>query len=434
MDHPVHIRPIVDFEWNRINPDSGDLDSFSIPFATGYGNRPMVYSAPGYTNQYSLPAKFANDPLWQAQYAHGLSSPMPPWMRWDFLQWTQTGDGAYFGYPPDGEKACELNYWRGTPDELLTFCDTKPSWAYPAPAPEPPPVVIPAPPPPTPAPPPVVTPPPPVPTPVPPPPTPPPPAPTPEPPPPAPLPNGLVLQETWFGKASYQKYHVQSPRDVVYHLVRFNIADLADVVIDSRVAVAETTTFLKRSGVQIAINGLDGFTSTRKGRTVITSINGFASYHGAYFGKQGPEQTLWIGPDMSFSLIKPAQIWSACSFPNLLILNGQIQILDKAPDDIRARTALGISQDGQTIILMVVDGGDYFVQEGMNFSEVSNILLQNGAWTGIMGDGGGSTTLVRLGDDGNPLVVNTPMGENADGQRSVAIHMGFTFKSSIIVS
>ncbi len=402
MDHPVHIRPIVDFEWNRINPDAGDLDSFSIPFAAGYGYRPMVYSAPGYTNQYKPPAKFATDPLWQAQYAHGLSSPMPPWQRWDFLQWTQTGDGAYFGYPPDGEKACELNYWRGTSEELLAFCDMKPSWTYPPPTPEPPPVVTP--------PPPVVN------------------------PPPAPVPNGLVRQETWFGQARYQKYHVQFPRDVVYHIVQFNIADLEDVVIDSRVAVAETTTFLKRAGVHVAINGLDGFTSTRKGRNVITSIVGFAAYHGSYFGKQGPEQTLWISPDRSFSLTKPAKIWSACSYPNLLILNGQIQPMDKAPDDIRARTALGISQDGQTITLLVVDGGDYFVREGMNFPEVSNILLQYGVWTGIMGDGGGSTTLVRLGDDGNPLVVNSPIGENADGQRSVAIHMGFRFNSSLKVS
>jgi GH25 family lysozyme M1 (1,4-beta-N-acetylmuramidase) len=398
-DHPVHIRPIVDYEWNRINPNAADLDGFSIPFANVYGKRPMVYSAPGYVNQFYLPLKFDMDPNWEANYAHGKAVRMPPWSTWDFLQWSQTGDGAYYGYPSDGEKACELNYWWGNPDDLLDFCDTKPDWIDPPPLPEPPPVVVTPPPDPTP-----------IPT-------------------PAPQPNGLVTEETWFDKVIYQKWHTQDPHDITYHLVKIDIADLADVLFDDHVAVAETSTFLQRSGAQIAINGLDGFTSKRKGRNIITSIIGFAACHGRSFGKLGPEQTLFISQDLQFSLSKPASIWSACSYPNLLILNGQVQQLDKVPDDIRARTAIGITQDGKTLILLVVDGGDYWVKVGASFMETANILLQNGAWLGIMGDGGGSTTLVRYGDSGKPIVVNKPSGENADGQRSVAIHCGFRIKT-----
>ncbi len=251
------------------------------------------------------------------------------------------------------------------------------------------------------------------------------------PPPPTPLPppilDGMVLEEIWFGKALYQKYQRQSPRKETFHIVQFKVADLADIVIDKRVSVTETSTFLHQSGVQIAINGPDGFTSMRKGGKVITSINGFASYHGSYFGNLNTEQTLWIDKDLNFSFIKPRQIWSACSFPNLLIMNGAIQPLDKPADDIHARTAFGISKDGKSITILVVDGGDVKGTQGISFDETSKILLACDVWTGIMGDGGGSSTLVRRGDDGNPLVVNKPMGENSDGERSVAIHMGFRF-------
>ena len=34
-DHPCHIRPIVDFEWNKIATTPSDLYGFAVPFANG---------------------------------------------------------------------------------------------------------------------------------------------------------------------------------------------------------------------------------------------------------------------------------------------------------------------------------------------------------------------------------------------------------------
>jgi hypothetical protein len=45
-----------------------------------------------------------------------------------------------------------------------------------------------------------------------------------------------------------------------------------------------------------------------------------------------------------------------------------------------------------------------------------------------MGDGGGSTTLAIDGGGYNPVIVNKPSGEGADGQRPVAVKMGIKLR------
>src|SRR5574341_2351446 len=77
--------------------------------------------------------------------------------------------------------------------------------------------------------------------------------------------------EDWFGGAA--KYHkVQTSikrsdglHSLTYHLVEIDLSRF-EIVLDPKVAVASTTNFLARSKAQIAINGLDGFYSIKKGR------------------------------------------------------------------------------------------------------------------------------------------------------------------------
>lgn len=83
----------------------------------------MIYSAPGYWADYGTNNPMWSDyPFWQAQYDQGAFDLVKPWNKWDFLQFTQQGKGVDYGVPLDGEIACELNYWRGTYQELLDFC------------------------------------------------------------------------------------------------------------------------------------------------------------------------------------------------------------------------------------------------------------------------------------------------------------------------
>jgi lysozyme len=131
LDYPVDLPPFVDYEWSkegkRYNPIIDDLWGCVVPFSEAYGKQPGIYTAPGYWNERgSTNALWASFPLWLAQYRQGLADPLNPWIGYDFLQWTEIGEGIQYGVPVTGERSCELNYWRGTREELLTFCGLPP--------------------------------------------------------------------------------------------------------------------------------------------------------------------------------------------------------------------------------------------------------------------------------------------------------------------
>lgn len=124
-DHPCDIRPAVDYEWSplgkKYNADMSDLQSWHTAFYGGYGKLGMIYTAPGYWNQYSGGAGWAQNPLWAAQYKVRLPDRFGPWPAWKFWQFTGTGDGSKYGVPADGEKAVDLNYWCGTLADLQAW-------------------------------------------------------------------------------------------------------------------------------------------------------------------------------------------------------------------------------------------------------------------------------------------------------------------------
>ena len=70
------------------------------------------------------------------------------------------------------------------------------------------------------------------------------------------------------------------------------------------------------------------------------------------------------------------------------------------------RTALGISQDGTRLIMMVVDGRTHSI--GATHDELANLMLEYGAYDAMNLDGGGSSTMVvKEPSDAAPEVVNT---------------------------
>ena len=84
---------------------------------------------------------------------------------------------------------------------------------------------------------------------------------------------------------------------------------------------------------------------------------------------------------------------------------------------LEPRTAIGISQDGNTLILATIDGR-YTGAAGMKTKEVGQLMVSLGAWRAINIDGGGSTTMWIKAEGG---VVNNP----SDGCcRAVGNHLG----------
>src|SRR5207249_189072 len=85
--------------------------------------------------------------------------------------------------------------------------------------------------------------------------------------------------------------------------------------------------------------------------------------------------------------------------------------------DRNPRTAAGITEDGSTLILAVVDGRST-VSAGMTTEELGGLMKDLGAWRALNLDGGGSSTMYVKSAGG---VVNSP----SDGvERQVANHIG----------
>jgi hypothetical protein len=108
----------------------------------------------------------------------------------------------------------------------------------------------------------------------------------------------------------------------------------------------------------------------------------------------------------------------------LLVENGQDRgaTAQVAPTERHPRTAAGVSRDGRTLLLLVVDGRQPGWSIGLTLPELARMLLDVGAWNAVNLDGGGSTAMWHREPGGSAgHVINRP----SDGQvRPVANHLG----------
>ncbi|HET7143505.1 MAG TPA: phosphodiester glycosidase family protein, partial [Anaerolineales bacterium] len=89
---------------------------------------------------------------------------------------------------------------------------------------------------------------------------------------------------------------------------------------------------------------------------------------------------------------------------------------------------IGINHNGRWLYLVVVDGRQPFYSTGATYKELADILLDLGADEAMALDGGGSSTMVIQGDNGQPLVLNSPIDSFIPGrERAVANHLGIYF-------
>ena len=112
----------------------------------------------------------------------------------------------------------------------------------------------------------------------------------------------------------------------------------------------------------------------------------------------------------------------------MLLLQGEpVEGLDDI--ELDPRTAIGLNRNGRWLILAVVDGRQPFYSEGATFTELADILRDYGAFIGMALDGGGSSTMVVQGEDGKPVILNSPIDQYAPGrERPVANQFGVYLK------
>ena len=259
---------------------------------------------------------------------------------------------------------------------------------------------------------------------------------------PAPIP----MKREYFEGVTYQRVVRYLPHAMIAHVMvidrketgaQFEITPPSDV--DGGAVEARTTSqFLEEFDLQIAVNG-DGFFPwwsrspadyyPHSGDPV--TPNGVAASYGEVYadGLQDPrpEPTIYITRrgDLTFNRA-PNRIFHALSGDRMLVQSGEV-IQDLNDTAIEPRTAIGTNHNGRWILLIVVDGRQPFYSAGATFAELADLMSDFGAFNAMSLDGGGSSTMVIEDENGEPLLLNSPIDSYIPGrERPVANHFGIS--------
>jgi exopolysaccharide biosynthesis protein len=139
----------------------------------------------------------------------------------------------------------------------------------------------------------------------------------------------------------------------------------------------------------------------------------------------GIEPTLYINRRnvLSFNN-QPSKVHTAISGDRMIVLKGEI-VPDLDDAELEPRTAMGINRNGRFLYLVVVDGRQPFYSAGATFRDLAELLIDQGAYAAMSLDGGGSSTMVVEGKDGQAMILNSPIDSYIPGrERPVGNHLG----------
>ena len=240
----------------------------------------------------------------------------------------------------------------------------------------------------------------------------------------------------------YERIVRQEPRLLVIHIVTIDLkangiktlVTPGDPNQERPLAAKTTSQFLSDNDLQLAING-DAFIPwqdlgplgyfPRPGERV--TPQGFAASKGTIYAQDTNEQpTLYIYRNNKASMnALIGKTYNAVSGFELLLWNGNIrQGLNDS--DIDPRTAVGLNRAGNKLIIIIVDGRQPGYSEGITLAELAQIFAERKVYSVMNMDGGGSSTLVIEGENGEAEILNSPVHQGIPGnQRPVGNHLGF---------
>lgn len=271
-----------------------------------------------------------------------------------------------------------------------------------------------------------------------------------------PLPSGLVVtsQDRVFGQAVLSRLERGGEAPLVAHVVRLDLdpetlrfdTTSADESGGGEFVARLTSAELARTGAQLAVNAsyFLPFRGGRKGGEDYYPHVGDAVWASGAVIADGravsPAETALDVRVNAILCMRDARLqilpgqacprWAtdAVAAGPLLLEDGRRADVSAHDPDYAAslapRTALGLSRDRRTAWIVVVDGRQPGYSLGVGLAELADLFSALGAVDALNLDGGGSTTLVRQGEDGLPEIVGRPIHTNVPGrERPVANHL-----------
>lgn len=202
---------------------------------------------------------------------------------------------------------------------------------------------------------------------------------------------------------------------------------------------AQTTSdFVKEFKLQLAINGsffgpfrengpLDYYPHNGEPVSVFGQV---ISNGNSYSSSQSDSTVLCFAPDNRVQIRREScekSAVQALSGGDVFVDGGKPVVLKDNPtkNDLYPRTAVAIDKSGEKLWLIIVDGRQAKYSEGMTLPELTDIVMELGAYKALNLDGGGSTTLV-VADSGGTRSLNSPIHTRIPmRQRPIANHLGF---------
>jgi hypothetical protein len=262
---------------------------------------------------------------------------------------------------------------------------------------------------------------------------------------PAPIP----MKQKLYEGVTYRRVVRYLPRPMIAHVLTVDTKEKGieflvtppDMDGETPLKARTTSQFLEEFGLQIAING-GGFSPwwSRSPADYYPHVGdpiapfGLTASNGKVYGTDDEEEegilpALYISRRNALSFNnKPNRIHSAISGDRMIVLKGELAPdLDDPGRD--PRTAIGINRNGRYLYLVVVDGRQPFYSQGATFTELAELLIEQGAYMAMSLDGGGSSTMVTAGDNGRPMILNSPIDHYIPGtERPVGTHFGIYIK------
>lgn len=258
---------------------------------------------------------------------------------------------------------------------------------------------------------------------------------------PAPVP----MKQKLYDGVEYRRVVRYLPRAMIAHILTIDtktkgiefLITPPDAEGEMPLKARTTSQFLEEFGLQIAVNG-GGFSPwwSRSPADYYPHVGdpiapfGLTASNGQVYWTDDEETegvlpVLYISRRGALSFNnEPNRVHSAISGDRMVVVKGQIAS-DLDNPELDPRTAIGMNRNGRYLYIIVVDGRQPFYSEGATFTELAELFLEQGAFTAMSLDGGGSSTMVVQGDGGTPRILNSPIDHYIPGtERPVGTHFG----------